>query len=111
MRSRTVTLLAALVVTAAPASAQQAGKIVLEYDDQERLAKKLTDTDGDGKPDEIVYDKKKSKNRTDNVDVTEGNKPTDEELRGLWLRRVQTKPADFLRAKFAFQARNAKESP
>ena len=70
-----------------------------------------TGTGGQLKPDEIVYDKKKSKNRTDNVDVTEGGKPTDEELRGLWLRRVQTKPADFLRAKFAFQARNAKESP
>jgi Ca-activated chloride channel family protein len=43
------------------------------------------------------------------VDVTAGGKPSDEELRGLWLRRVQTKPADFLRAKFAFQARQSKE--
>ena len=31
---------------------------------------------------------------------------SDEELRALWLRRVQTKPADFLRAKFAFQAQS-----
>jgi Ca-activated chloride channel family protein len=28
----------------------------------------------------------------------------DAELRNLWLRRVQTAPADFLRAKFAYQA-------
>lgn len=68
-----------------------------------------TGTGGQLKPDEIVFDKNKSKNRTDNVDVTEGGKPTDEELRGLWLRRVQTKPADFLRAKFAFQAQQDKE--
>lgn len=67
-----------------------------------------TGTGGQLKPDEIVFDKGKPKNRSDNVDVTEGGKPTDEELRGLWLRRVQTKPADFLRAKFAFQARQDK---
>lgn len=68
-----------------------------------------TGTGGQLKPDEIVFDKNKSKNRTDNVDVTEGGKPTDEELRSLWLRRVQTKPADFLRARFAFQAQQDKE--
>ena len=28
---------------------------------------------------------------------------TDEAIRTLWLRRVQTKPADFLRARFAYQ--------
>lgn len=36
---------------------------------------------------------------------TEGGKPlSDEELRAIWLRQVQTRPADFLRAKFAYQA-------
>jgi Ca-activated chloride channel family protein len=35
--------------------------------------------------------------------VAGGDPLSDEELRGLWLRRVQTKPADFLRAKFAYQ--------
>lgn len=64
-----------------------------------------TGTGGQLKPDEIVFDKKASRDRTDNVDVTEGDKPSDEELRRLWLRRVQTKPADFLRAKFAYQAK------
>jgi Ca-activated chloride channel family protein len=28
---------------------------------------------------------------------------SDEELRAIWLRQVQTKPADFLAAKFAYQ--------
>jgi Ca-activated chloride channel family protein len=28
---------------------------------------------------------------------------SDDELKALWLRRVETKPADFLRAKFAYQ--------
>jgi Ca-activated chloride channel family protein len=32
---------------------------------------------------------------------------TDEAIRALWLRRVQTKPADFLRARFAYQLRQA----
>ena len=28
---------------------------------------------------------------------------SDEQVRALWLKRVQTQPADFLRAKFAYQ--------
>lgn len=70
--------------------------------------KDRTGTGGQLRPDEIVFDKTKAKSKGD-VDVTEGGKPSDEELRGLWLRRVRTKPADFLRAKFAFQARNSPE--
>jgi len=27
----------------------------------------------------------------------------DDEMRAVWLRKVQTKPADFLRAKFSYQ--------
>ena len=35
---------------------------------------------------------------------TEGGKPmSDAEQRAVWLRRVQTRPADFLAAKFAYQ--------
>ena len=33
----------------------------------------------------------------------EGAARSDEELRAIWLRQVQTKPADFLAAKFAYQ--------
>ncbi len=32
-----------------------------------------------------------------------GDARSDEELRAIWLRQVQTKPADFLAAKFAYQ--------
>jgi Ca-activated chloride channel family protein len=36
-----------------------------------------------------------------------GGEVSDEELRATWLRRVQTTPGDFLRAKFAYQAAHA----
>ncbi len=35
---------------------------------------------------------------------------SDEELRAIWLRQVQTKPADFLAAKFAYQQAMRQES-
>jgi hypothetical protein len=37
-------------------------------------------------------------------DTSAGGAMSDEELHDRWLRRVQTAPADFLRAKFAYQA-------
>ncbi|HEV7325174.1 MAG TPA: tetratricopeptide repeat protein [Bosea sp. (in: a-proteobacteria)] len=55
----------------------------------------------DSKPDEVVFDKTKEGGEDSTV---EGEKPmSDEAVRALWLKRVQTKPADFLRAKFAYQ--------
>lgn len=52
--------------------------------------------------DEIVFDKNKKSGGQDTE--TEGSQPlSDSEMRALWLRRVQTKPADFLKAKFAYQ--------
>lgn len=40
----------------------------------------------------------------DEEEVIEGTTPmSDAELRAVWLRRVQTNPADFLRSKFAYQ--------
>lgn len=40
----------------------------------------------------------------DEEEVVEGATPmSDAELRAVWLRRVQTNPADFLRSKFAYQ--------
>jgi Ca-activated chloride channel family protein len=53
--------------------------------------------------DEIVFSDKKSP-PSDETEQTDGGEPmSDEELRSIWLRQVQTKPADFLRAKFAYQ--------
>ena len=57
-------------------------------------------------PDQIVFDLKKSGEKTQTIELT-GAKLSDQDLQATWLRRVQTKPADFLRAKFAYQAANA----
>jgi Ca-activated chloride channel family protein len=61
-------------------------------------------TGGQEKPDEIVFDDRpKQSGDSKEVEVVTGGKMSDEQLQALWLRRVQTKPADFLRAKFAYQ--------
>jgi Ca-activated chloride channel family protein len=63
------------------------------------------------KADKIVFEKGKNPNPGEKTEVAGGDPLTDEELRGLWLRRVQTKPADFLRAKFAYQAQEKGGNP
>ena len=61
-------------------------------------------TGGQLEADAIVFDNRaKNASQTQEVDMGESDKLSDEELRALWLRRVQTKPADFLRAKFSYQ--------
>jgi Ca-activated chloride channel family protein len=60
-------------------------------------------TGGQVKADKIVFEKGKNSRPGEKTDMAGGRPLSDEELRGLWLRRVRTKPADFLRAKFAFQ--------
>ena len=52
--------------------------------------------------DEVVFDKSKKSGGQD-TDV-EGEKELNaQQMQELWLRKVQTKPADFLRSKFAYQ--------
>ena len=78
---------------------------------------KLPDDDSGGtggklKADEIVFDDQaQNASQTQEVEVGKGDKLSDDELRGLWLQRVQTKPGDFLRAKFSYQLarRNAEQ--
>jgi len=55
--------------------------------------------------DEIVFDEggKNKSGGEETVEADSGAPLSDEQLRELWLRRVQTKPADFLRAKFSYQ--------
>lgn len=53
--------------------------------------------------DEIVFTKTKSSNDDAVEETVDGQKLSDAEMRAIWLRNVQTKPADFLRAKFAYQ--------
>ncbi len=56
--------------------------------------------------DEIVFDQKGEKGQSETLDMNE-QALSDEGLRATWLRRVQTTPGDFLRAKFAYQAAHA----
>ena len=55
--------------------------------------------------DEIRFDAKPAANGddSDQQELVDGGQPSDAELRAAWLRRVQTKPGDFLRAKFNYQ--------
>lgn len=52
--------------------------------------------------DKIVFDKK-AKNEGQDTEVAGGKALSDQEMQALWLRRVQTRPADFLKAKFSYQ--------
>lgn len=52
--------------------------------------------------DEIVYDKD-AKNAGGQDTRTEATPMNDEAVRALWLKRVQTRPADFLRSRFRYQ--------
>lgn len=52
--------------------------------------------------DKIVFDKNASSEGQD-TEVTGGKALSDQEMQALWLRRVQTRPADFLKAKFEYQ--------
>jgi Ca-activated chloride channel homolog len=67
------------------------------------------ETGGQVKADKIVFEKGKNPNSGEKAEVAGGDPLNDTQLRGLWLRRVQTKPADFLRAKFAFQAQSSEK--
>jgi Ca-activated chloride channel family protein len=56
------------------------------------------------KPDKVVFDQKGNDKKEDEPKELAEGEVSDEELRASWLRRVQTTPGDFLRAKFAYQA-------
>jgi Ca-activated chloride channel family protein len=53
--------------------------------------------------DEIVFTKGKSPPAAGEEQTEVGQEMSDAELRAVWLRQVQTQPADFLAAKFAYQ--------
>ena len=59
-------------------------------------------TEGQLGADDIVFDNKAGKS-SENVETEGGDAISDQEIQALWLNRVQTRPADFLRAKFAYQ--------
>ena len=59
--------------------------------------------------DKIVFDKKKSGGQETEVNAGQSADPAS--MQALWLRRVQTRPADFLKAKFAYQHQLGGEVP
>lgn len=63
----------------------------------------------DDKPDEVVFDK--TKKGGEDTTVEAAMPMSDEAVRALWLKRVQTRSADFLRAKFAYQLRTPEAAP
>jgi Ca-activated chloride channel family protein len=61
-------------------------------------------TGGQLEADEIVFDETGRVNQGGTeVDTAGGDALTDEEMRKVWLRRVDNRPAEFLRARFAYQ--------
>ncbi|MEM0925750.1 MAG: tetratricopeptide repeat protein [Planctomycetota bacterium] len=60
-------------------------------------------TDGKLGADDVVFQPMKNEGPQGENEATESTPMTDEEMRGLWLRQVQTTPSDFLRTKFAYQ--------
>ena len=73
---------------------------------KQRMAPTATgeeDTGQRAKPDEIVFDDRAKQPGARRTETVAGENLGDEQVQALWLRRVQTKPADFLRAKFAYQ--------
>ncbi|QDV63576.1 Tetratricopeptide repeat protein [Crateriforma conspicua] len=60
--------------------------------------------------DKIVFDKKKSNDGQD-TEVAGSRATTDANVQAIWLRQVQTQPADFLKSKFAYQQALRSEEP
>jgi Ca-activated chloride channel family protein len=60
--------------------------------------------------DEIRFDKGRSNPDEGQETEVRGDRPTDDkQLQALWLRRLDTRPADFLKSKFAWQAAQQEE--
>lgn len=62
--------------------------------------------------DEIVFDadKKNLEKSEQETSVAESQGLTSAQINALWMRRLQSTPADFLRLKFAYQSADAKRS-
>ena len=78
-----------------------------------RIPKPKPDADEEGeadskqKPDEVKLEDKGKKGKRGEVELEH---LTDEQIDQIWLRGVQTSPADFLRQKFAVQASQARRA-
>ena len=59
--------------------------------------------------DEIVFNQGKKKQEGGQDTKVEGGPSEDKQLQAMWLRRLDTRPADFLKAKCAWQAAQPEE--
>jgi len=53
--------------------------------------------------DKIVFDKNAKNEEGQATVIDGGNAMSDQQIQAIWLRRIQTRPADFLKAKFSYQ--------
>jgi Ca-activated chloride channel family protein len=68
-------------------------------------------TGGQMAADEITFDLDPSRGGENQTMDESGQTPvSDQEIQALWLRRVQTRPADFLRSRFAYQLATREDS-
>lgn len=81
-----------------------ARKKILEDSGKDREQEQTNSNDEEEKPDEIVFDLKGENKNAQPQELAEGGPQSDADLQATWLRRVQTTPGDFLKAKFAYQA-------
>lgn len=58
--------------------------------------------------DEVVFDLQKERGGQD-TEIAGEQAASDNAVQAIWLRRVQTNPADFLRSKFAYQSAQQQE--
>lgn len=60
--------------------------------------------------DEIVFDKNKKNDEGQDTEIQTEQVMSDAAMQAIWLRRVNTRPADFLKSKFAYQLSDASEA-
>jgi Ca-activated chloride channel family protein len=94
-------------LNARPGWAEAEENLVVAVARKERMAPPESDEGGTGgqlEADEIVFDDsgRVDKSGTE-VETTGGDALSEDEMRAVWLRRVQNDPAEFLRARFAYQ--------
>lgn len=100
------------VVNTSPDWQEASENLELARQRKEKMAPPEDDFGGTGgklAADEIVIgDREIGSSGTEEDQTEEGSKLSKNEQQALWLKKVQTKPADFLRLKFSYQLTNKK---
>ena len=69
-------------------------------------------TGGQLEADEIVFDQRAKNNKSSNEETLDASEQqmNDQSMRAMWLRKVETRPADFLAARFSYQLATQEDS-